>query len=493
MSTPSAPRGALAGAVARCLVTLAALSSACSETAVETLEASLPATGLVVRPAQVSLAAGEQATLVAVATLGDAAEENVTAGAAWVTSAPEVASLTAGGELVAVSPGYCQVHASWQGITSGPAKVTVTGATAAVAGPLAALAISPNQLTLAPAATAQLHAVGTAADGVGCDAGGGLKWLTSNTGVVVVDAQGLALGVAEGNALVTASVGAIASAPLEVRVSHGSVVSVTVVAPAAMDVGAVAALDATVAFEDNVQLTNPPGVVWQSDYLPGATVDANGLVKAMAAGPASITASYAGVSSDPASILINLIRTLLADFSNAGPALAGDWGTFTVEQGGPNSDGTHTLAFNAAGLPGNALKLSYTLDSAANGYIMLKATRSAPIDLVAAGITYVEYDLQATGSHPPSLCLDTPLATPTNAFGRYCRALSPSPSNLSHDSTLLQLFSWAGDPAKKDYTVENALGACSGFIWQVTGGAAGASGSLTLDNLVVDQTEAAGP
>ena len=85
----------------------------------------------------------------------------------------------------------------------------------------------------------------------------------------------------------------------------------------------------------------------------------------------------------------------------------------------------------------------------------------------------------------------TPLATASNAFGRYCRALSPGFGSWSHVSQLLELFAWAGDPAKKNYTVDDALAACSGFIWQVTQGAAGASGSFAIDNLVVDQTQAA--
>ncbi len=80
------------------------------------------------------------------------------------------------------------------------------------------IALHPNDVSLAPGATASLSALGTDNDGRASDVTADATWSSSDTSVATVSAQGVVTAHAPGTATVTASIADV-SAPATVTVS----------------------------------------------------------------------------------------------------------------------------------------------------------------------------------------------------------------------------------------------------------------------------------
>ena len=123
-----------------------------------------------------------------------------------------------------------------------------------------------------------------------------VKWTSDDENVATVNANGVVTGVSAGTATITAKVGGV-SATCTVTVTV-PVTGVTLDQTGlSMTVGYTVSdpitLTATVAPEDT---TEDKTVTWTSDNEAVATVDANGVVTAVASGTANITAKVGGVT-----------------------------------------------------------------------------------------------------------------------------------------------------------------------------------------------------
>ena len=141
-----------------------------------------------------------------------------------------------------------------------------------------------------------------------------VTWSSSDDAIATVDANGLVTAVAAGTAIITASTndGSNLTASCEVTVKQLAVSLTLDKTAAEVTVGETLLLNATV-LPDN---TSNPAVTWASSNDAVATVDANGLVTAVAAGTATITATTTDgsnltasceVTVKPAVILVNSI------------------------------------------------------------------------------------------------------------------------------------------------------------------------------------------
>ena len=128
-----------------------------------------------------------------------------------------------------------------------------------------------------------------------------VTWVSNAPAVATVNGSGLVTGVAAGAAAITAtSEGQSGAAAVTVTVTAAPVASVTVSpATASVGVGQAAALTATPMDASGNALTGRV-VTWVSNAPAVATVNGNGQVTGVAAGPATITATSEGQSGSAA-------------------------------------------------------------------------------------------------------------------------------------------------------------------------------------------------
>lgn len=164
------------------------------------------------------------------------------------------------------------------------------------AGPraIATVSIAPATLQLQPGETSNLTATPRDAEG-GALTGRNLVWNSGNPSVATVSASGLVTGVSDGTATITATAGSIVgSATVTVRSSVASI-SLTP-STAELVVGrAPITLAASVRSNNGRELTDRP-LQWSSSAPTVATVNASGVVTAVAPGQSTISATSEGVS-----------------------------------------------------------------------------------------------------------------------------------------------------------------------------------------------------
>ena len=205
----------------------------------------------------------------------------------WVSSAAAVATVSATGLVSAVANGSATITAT-SGSASGSATVTVAQVVSTVT-------VAPAEATIAALGdTVRLAAEAFDANGQAV-AGADFSWESSDEAVATVDATGLVTAVANGSATITATSG---SASASATVTVAQVVSTVTVTPAT---ASLAALGDTVRLSAELLDANGQAVAgvdfsWESSDEAVATVDATGLVTAVANGSATITATAGDAS-----------------------------------------------------------------------------------------------------------------------------------------------------------------------------------------------------
>src|SRR6266571_4158567 len=230
----------------------------------------------------------------------------------------------------------------WQFVPIAGQTFTDAGSTAChskAALPVASVTVSPSAATVLVGGTQQLTATPPDANGNPLS-GRTITWTTSAPGVATVDANGLVSAVATGSATITATSEG-KSGTAAITVSSTPVASVAVSpASATLIVGATQQLTAT-PLDANGNPLSGRTISWTTSALGVATVDANGLVTAVAPGSATITATSEGKSGTSA-ITVNPVPVA---------SVAVTPGSATVSVGG-------TLQLTATPLDANGNPLS---------------------------------------------------------------------------------------------------------------------------------------
>jgi uncharacterized protein YjdB len=241
---------------------------------------------VVVAPPAATIAVGREAQLTA-QTLDAEGLELVGRGVLWATSDESVASVGAEGLVTAHAAGSATITATSEGV-HGSASVIVT------AQPIASITIAPPSLELTVGESSRLTA--TVRDASDAPVPGApVAWSTSAPPVATVAADGTVTAHAPGSATITAASGSV-TATVPVTVEQAPVATVTV-APSSVRVapGATAQLSATLRDARGNVLTGRP-VAWSTSAGGIATVTAAGLVRGVAPGTATVTATAEGRS-----------------------------------------------------------------------------------------------------------------------------------------------------------------------------------------------------
>lgn len=206
----------------------------------------------------------------------------------WTSSNPEVATVSPNGSVTAVGPGSATITASSDNQRA-TARIDVAAA------PVGTIVLTTPPSTLQIGETFQLG-------GTVRDARGGLlldrtvSWSSSNARVATVSLSGLVTAVAQGSARITGTVeGKSASVNITVP-APAAVVTTIAMSPgsASLEVGETLQLSATAQDQRGAAMERP--VTWTSSNGGIASVSRSGLVTAIAAGSAVITASSDGKS-----------------------------------------------------------------------------------------------------------------------------------------------------------------------------------------------------
>jgi len=207
---------------------------------------------------------------------------------AWNSSNTAVASVNASGLVTASAAGSATLSGTVD-TRVGSATVNVTIAPR----PVASVTLTPNSGTLTQiGATLQLGA--TVRDDAGAVVTGRtIAWSSSNSAIVTVNSSGLVTAVAAGTATISGTVDSkVGTAAITVAIAPRPIASVEVTPPTATltQVGATVQLSATVRDDAGAVVTDRT-ITWSSSNTAVATVSTGGLVTAMAAGTATVSAT----------------------------------------------------------------------------------------------------------------------------------------------------------------------------------------------------------
>lgn len=243
---------------------------------------------VVVNPTTASVVAGATTTLTATAR---DAQNNTLSGRTitWTSSATNIATVSATGVVTGVAAGSASITAASEG-RSAVAQITVTAV------PVASVTVTPAMDTLVAGDTATLTAVVRDAQS-NVLTGRILNWTSSAPNIATVSATGVVTAVAAGTArIMAASEGRTAEAQILVTARVIPVASVFV--SPGLDTMLVGDSLAFTAIPRDAQNNGLPGrtITWTSSSATVATVSAAGMVRALAAGTVTITASSEGKS-----------------------------------------------------------------------------------------------------------------------------------------------------------------------------------------------------
>ena len=277
-----------------------------------------PVAAVVVRPNHIDAAPGGHTPLTAIAY--DAANNILSDRAVvWTSSNDGVATVNSSGMVTAVAPGNATITGTAEG-KSDAATVTVAQ------GAVATVAVAPSPLTITVGQTSQL--VATALDtNNNTVTGRPVTWTSDNTAIATVSSSGLLTAVAPGTATISATVDG-KTGTAAITVSSVPVASVVLQPPGAnMAKGSSIQFSAVVKDANGTVVTGRV-VTWASSNTSVVIVDQSGVVSAVGAGTATVSATCEGVTGTaPVSVSIIAVASVTVTPS---PATVTTGGTVTL-------------------------------------------------------------------------------------------------------------------------------------------------------------------
>jgi hypothetical protein len=278
------------------------------------------------------LGVGASQPLTAVGTYADGTTADITAKVTWTSSNTAVAAVFANGAVTGEGSGTANITAALSGVTSPSLKLTVK----AISSILITPAASPRNLDIG--AIQQFTAIATYSDGASADISSQVTWLSSNTQVATVYANGLATGVAAGSAGITATLGGVTSQATSLAVQPLSSIAISPASPNNLAVGAAQHFTAVGTFADGSLMDITAQVTWSSATANIATITAGGVVTGVKTGTDKITAALAGITSQP--VAVNVISLSAISVAPSSPANIGVGSTQHFTATGSYSDGS---------------------------------------------------------------------------------------------------------------------------------------------------------
>jgi len=244
---------------------------------------------IAVTPQSPLLTPNHSVQLSATRTFTDGSSQDLSTAVTWSSSATGVLTITSTGLATGNSAGAANVIAGMGAIT-GSDKLAVALPT------LVSIALSPQNITLTPAHSAQLRAVGTYSDASTQDISGSVAWSAIPGGIVAVGANGVATGKALGAATITAASNTV-SAMDTVTVRAPTLNSISIKpSRASIPLGEIQQLSATGTYNDGSTQDLTSSVQWASSNPAVLSLSSVGMATAYALGTVTATATSGTIS-----------------------------------------------------------------------------------------------------------------------------------------------------------------------------------------------------
>jgi uncharacterized protein YjdB len=245
-----------------------------------------------VTPATAIVAEGTTQQFAATGTYSDGSTQTITGSVAWGSSNTEVATISRSGLATGLDEGTVNVTASFGGIASNSAALTVTSES------LVSIRVTPAAASIAVGRTQNYVATGTYTDGSVQTITKMVAWASSNTSVATISTGGLATGVTAGTVNISASLGTVTSNTATLTVTPVTLVSI-LVTPATASIAKCATqqFTATGTYSDGSSQDLTAVSSWISGATSVATIGSTGLATGVSAGSTSITATFGGMTS----------------------------------------------------------------------------------------------------------------------------------------------------------------------------------------------------
>jgi hypothetical protein len=274
---------------------------------------------LTIAPANSTMPLGLVEQFTATGHYSDGSSRDLTSQCAWggpvraIGSTP-VAEVTAGGVVTATAIGSTTIIADY-------GTLRATTSLQVVAAALQSLVVTPADPVIANGTTQQFAATGHYTDGTTADFTTRASWSSNNTSVGTVVAGGLARGVGQGTAVITATSGAI-SGSTTLTVGGAALQGITIT-PATPQVpqGYGLQLHATGSYTDGSVQDLTSQVAWTSASPGVATIAPTGVATGVSAGTSGIRAT-AGAIFGTATLTVTPATLVAIAVTPAAPSIA---------------------------------------------------------------------------------------------------------------------------------------------------------------------------
>ncbi|NLS13296.1 hypothetical protein HGP28_10375 [Vibrio sp. SM6] len=288
-----------------------------------------------VTPASISVALGSSQQLTAIGLYTDNTTVNLTDVVSWSSSNTANVTVSAEGLTTAVAVSdKTLVNATYQGILSNDATITVTDAT------VIEVQIEPSSVSIAKGLSTNLTAIAIYSDNSAQNVTDSVSWWTGDSSNVIVNPMGKITGleVSTGNTI-DAYLNGIRSNVVDVSVVAAVPESIQIT-PAVLSIakGQTQAMTATMVFSDKSTQDVTSLVTWQSANTTDVSVSLSGVVTGEAvASNVAVTATYEGLTSNQAQVTVTDVTLTSIQIT---PAIIGiaDGQTVTMTAVGIYSD-----------------------------------------------------------------------------------------------------------------------------------------------------------
>ncbi|MCU1272474.1 MAG: hypothetical protein JWN74_3768 [Acidobacteriaceae bacterium] len=348
-----------------------------------------------------NLIVGQTEQLAATGKYSDKTTKDLTGSVTWNTSPAGLATVATTGMLTAQSSGKVSITATMSSV-SGSFNLTI-------APKLVSIAITPASATIAASTKQQFVAKGTYSDNTTQIITGSVTWSSSNTAFAAISdtspTKGLATGVSgPGTTTITATSGAITSAPASLTVTAATATSLAITPnPASMGLFVSQQFTATAQFSDGTSQDITNVATWSSSSTQSATITASGLVTAKQVTPpntpVTISATFESVSaSTPLTIddhnLVSIAISLNGSTAQGNGVIAQGTKVQLAATGTFIDGSTHNLtsqvAWSSSDTSGSIIQFlpGSTVQGVAPGQVTITATLTSSTGSISGSIPF---------------------------------------------------------------------------------------------------------